>query len=142
MITALQRACVSTAATSGSSVNCHVSGAPVELPTAHEVALLRIAQSALANAGQHAHATRVELTLSYMDTEVAVDVVGDGVGFNPGDAAPPESGLTDNGFGLATMRARSRALRGHLAVESAPGAGTAVSITLPYPSGELSKAVV
>ncbi len=52
--------------------------------------MLRIAQSALANTVQHAHASRVEVTLSYMDDGVALDVVDDGVGFDP--AALPATG--------------------------------------------------
>ena len=49
-----------------------------------EFALLRAAQEALANVGKHARATRVGLTLSYMDHEVALDVRDDGQGFDPG----------------------------------------------------------
>ncbi|MFF8898937.1 sensor histidine kinase [Streptomyces lydicus] len=129
---ALERLCATTARTSGLAVHCQVSGAPTPLPTPHEVALLRIAQSALANTVQHAAAARVELTLSYMDTEVALDVVDDGAGFAPADVPAPGSARAGgSGFGLAAMRARARALQGTLAVESAPGEGTAVAVTLP-----------
>ncbi|MEU9111622.1 sensor histidine kinase [Streptomyces sp. NPDC048483] len=132
---ALERLCATTARASGLAVHCHVSGAPTELPTPHEVALLRIAQSALANTVQHAGAERVELTLSYMDTEVALDVVDDGTGFVPSRVAAPGSAAASGaGFGLAAMRARARALHGTLAVESAPGEGTAIAVTLPCPA--------
>ncbi|MFK0293202.1 sensor histidine kinase [Streptomyces sp. NPDC090442] len=131
---ALERLCAATARTSGLAVHCQVSGAPTPLPTPHEVALLRIAQSALANTVQHAAADRVELTLSYMDTEVALDVVDDGSGFVPAEVPPPGSAAAGgSGFGLAAMRARARALHGTLAVESAPGEGTALAVTLPCP---------
>ncbi|MFF8372013.1 sensor histidine kinase [Streptomyces lydicus] len=129
---ALERLCATTARASGLAVHCQVSGVPAPLPTPHEVALLRIAQSALANTVQHAAAARVELTLSYMDTEVALDVVDDGAGFVPADVPAPGSARAGgSGFGLAAMRARARALQGTLAVESAPGEGTAVAVTLP-----------
>ncbi|TJZ49723.1 sensor histidine kinase [Streptomyces piniterrae] len=132
---ALERLCATTARSSGLAVHCQVSGAPTELPTPHEVALLRIAQSALANTVQHAAADRVELTLSYMDTEVALDVVDDGAGFLPAEATGPGSAaVPGTGFGLAAMRARARALQGTLVVESAPGEGTAVAVTLPCPA--------
>ena len=49
-----------------------------------ELALLRTAQEALANVAKHAGASRVGLTLSYMDEVVALDVRDDGVGFAPG----------------------------------------------------------
>lgn len=124
---ALERLCASAFASTGLVVNWQLSGTAVPLPTAHEVALLRIAQSALANAAQHADATRVGLTLSYMETEVALDVVDDGAGFDPDAVAPRD----DRGFGLPGMRARARSLQGTMAVESAVGAGTAVAVTLP-----------
>ncbi|MCB5906624.1 sensor histidine kinase [Streptomyces pinistramenti] len=131
---ALERLCATTARSTGLAVHCQVSGMPTELPTPHEVALLRIAQSALANTVRHAGAGRAELTLSYMDTEVALDVVDDGAGFAPSDVPPAGSAAaTGAGFGLAAMRARARALHGTLAVESAPGEGTAVAVTLPVP---------
>ncbi len=47
-----------------------------------ELALLRTAQEALANVAKHAHATRVVLTLSFMEDEVALDVRDDGRGFD------------------------------------------------------------
>ena len=52
------------------------------LPAA-EAALLRTAQEALANVAKHAHATRVGVTLSYLEDEVALDVRDDGQGFDP-----------------------------------------------------------
>ncbi|GAU67008.1 two-component histidine kinase [Streptomyces sp. NBRC 110611] len=132
---ALERLCATTARTSGLAVHCQVSGAPTALPTPHEVALLRIAQSALANTVQHARAGRAELTLSYMDTEVALDVVDDGAGFLPAEVpAPGSAAARGTGFGLAAMRARARALQGTLAVESAPGEGTAIAVTLLCPA--------
>ncbi|MEU1071987.1 sensor histidine kinase [Streptomyces sp. NPDC005878] len=126
---ALERLCASTPEP---AVRFGVSGTPVELPTPYEVALLRIAQSALANTVQHAAAQRAEITLSFMDTSVALDVVDDGRGFEPGRERPFGTG----GFGLPAMRSRARSLGGTLSVESAPGQGTAVAITLPLPARE------
>ncbi|GLZ33445.1 hypothetical protein Lesp02_56330 [Lentzea sp. NBRC 105346] len=88
-----------------------------------EVALLRTAQEALANVAKHAGASRVGLTLSYMEDLVTLDVRDDGVGF---DAA----GSFD-GFGLTTMRQRVQRLAGALEVESSPGDGTAISASVP-----------
>ncbi|GAA3477578.1 sensor histidine kinase [Streptomyces yanii] len=128
---ALERLC---ARTTGPdlAVQFAVSGTPVELPTPYEVALLRTAQSALANTVQHAAARRAEITLSFMDTSVSLDVVDDGRGFSPG--APAVSRDTEtSGFGLPAMRARAGSLGGTLSVESAPGQGTALALTLPLP---------
>jgi signal transduction histidine kinase len=88
-----------------------------------EFALLRAAQEALANVARHANASRVGLTISYMENEVALDVRDDGVGFDPA--------LSDRGFGLVAMRQRIAGLSGTLQVESEPGGGTAISACVP-----------
>lgn len=130
---ALQRLCDEVGANNpGLEVRFDTSGEPRELPTPYEVALLRVAQSALANTARHARAQRVGLTLSFMDTSVSLDVVDDGTGFDP-DAVPGTEG--EGGFGINAMRSRARSLGGGLSVESAPGQGTAVAITLPLPVG-------
>lgn len=61
------------------------------------MALLRTAQSALANAVQHSGARRAEITLSFMDTSVSLDVVDDGRGF---DTAAEPVRTSGGGFGL------------------------------------------
>ena len=88
-----------------------------------EFALLRAAQEALANVARHAHASRVGLTISYMENEIALDVRDDGVGYDPAVAG--------TGFGLVAMRQRIAALSGTLQVESEPGGGTAISACVP-----------
>jgi signal transduction histidine kinase len=93
-----------------------------------EVTLLRTAQEALANVAKHAGAARVGLTLSYMEDLVTLDVRDDGAGFDPA-AVPAET--RDGGFGLTAMRERVRRIAGTLAVESEPGAGTAISACVP-----------
>ncbi|MCF6506725.1 sensor histidine kinase [Blastococcus sp. MG754426] len=136
---ALKQLCATTADAFGLAVHASISGVPIELPAAQETALLRIAQAALANAVQHGQPSRVELTLSYMGTDVALDIVDDGTGFDPELVAPPGQGPDGTGFGLAAMRARARALQGALVVESAPGKGTAVAATLPVPAGTVEE---
>lgn len=131
---ALERLCTTTTEESGVPVHLHLSGTPCAVPTAVEVALLRIAQSALANTVQHAGASRAEVTVSYMDVQLALDVVDDGVGFDP--SAAPARGARDGGFGLAAMRARSRDLGGRMSVESGPGQGTAVAVSFPHNPGD------
>lgn len=97
-----------------------------------ETTLLRVAQEALANAAKHSHAKRAGVTLSYMGDLVSIDIRDDGDGFDP--ALGEHSG----GFGLISMRERTARVDGSFAIESAPGAGTAVSATLPAVSREAS----
>ncbi|OIK02665.1 two-component sensor histidine kinase [Streptomyces sp. MUSC 14] len=126
---ALERLCATTGTRHRLTARFRPAGAPPALPTAHEVALLRIAQSALANTVRHAGATAVEVTLGRRDDEAVLTVVDDGAGFDPGllPAPDPETG----GFGLAAMHARIRALGGTLTVDSAAGHGTTLTARLP-----------
>ncbi|MFG2333131.1 sensor histidine kinase [Streptomyces sp. NPDC048604] len=127
---ALERLCEpGQAGPGGPRVRFSVSGTPAELPTPYEVALLRIAQSALANTVRHAGASRAEITLTFMDASVTLDVVDDGKGFDPAAVAPSSEG----GFGLPAMRARAESLGGTFTVESGPGQGTAIAVALPLP---------
>lgn len=127
---ALERLCTTTSARHRLTARFHLTGDPAPLATAHEVALLRIAQSALANTVRHAEATTADVTLSYLGDHVAIDIVDDGRGFDPTrlPASDPETG----GFGLTAMRARVQALQGTLTIESAPGHGTALAAQLPF----------
>lgn len=98
-----------------------VDGEPRALPGGHDVALLRVAQEAIGNAVRHSGAARVAMTLSYLDHEVALDVVDDGNGL------ASENG----GLGLRSMRTRITELGGSFALESTPGHGTALAARLP-----------
>ncbi|MGW0365788.1 sensor histidine kinase [Streptomyces sp. NPDC002990] len=148
---ALERLC---AGVRGPRVRFSLSGTPRALPTPYEVALLRIAQSALANVVRHARAGRAEITLTFMEASVTLDVVDDGRGFaassapsgsgsggagsggaGAGDAGAGDAGAGEGGggFGLPAMRSRAQTLGGLFTVESDPGQGTAVAVTLPLP---------
>ncbi|MDN5858073.1 MAG: histidine kinase [Pseudonocardia sp.] len=115
----------------GLVVTVRTEGRPRPLPVPVETALLRIAQSALANVDQHADAGQVEIVVDFTHDDVVLDVVDDGAGFDP--AAPVPSGRR-GGFGIAAMRSRAEELGGSLALESAPGEGTALTVTVPATS--------
>ncbi|MFI0712814.1 sensor histidine kinase [Streptomyces inhibens] len=105
-----------------------VTGTAEPLHDEVEATLLRIAQEGLANTRRHAAASRVGVTLSYMGSEVTLDVRDDGRGFDPA-ALPPREG--SGGFGLGGMRARAERIAGTVDIESEPGQGTAVSARVP-----------
>lgn len=111
----------------------NASGEVRDLPPAHEAAILRVAQEALANIHQHAAARRAALTLQYGPGEVRLEVDDDGVGF---DADPPHSREDGSGYGLLTMRDRIEELGGRLMVKSGRGEGTTISAVLPIPPGQ------
>lgn len=79
-------------------------GTPLPLPPDTEDALLRVAQEALANVARHARATRVGVTLSFLDAEVALDIRDDGRGL-PAAAGPHGEPGADPGAGLGVDRA-------------------------------------
>lgn len=107
-----------------------VEGDVTALPPVVEVALLRVAQSALANVRQHAQASRVVLTVAEAEDSVRLDLVDDGRGFDP-DRQPAGDDISRGGYGLRASRQRLRELGGGLVVESEPGSGTAVSAFVP-----------
>lgn len=107
----------------GIPVAVTVTGPVRGLFPAAEVSLFRTAQEALANVAKHARsATRVGITLSYMDRQVALDVRDDGPGL---------SSSGNGGFGLEAMRQRIEALSGTLQIESEVGGGVGISASLP-----------
>ncbi len=117
-------------ATSWSAVNevpveVTVTGERRPLHPEIEVVLLRAAQEGLANAAKHSIASRVGITLSFLDGSIALDIRDDGKGFDPATA------VFESGFGLAAMRQRVENAHGNLQVESAPGEGTALSVRIP-----------
>jgi signal transduction histidine kinase len=116
----------------GLRVETVVAGTARPLPAEVEEALLRIVQEALANVRKHAAASRVTLTLSYLDDAVTLDVHDDGVGFDHAATAAAAGA----GLGLHAMAERVAALAGSLAVESAPGEGTTIAVEVPVPAGE------
>ena len=84
---------------------------------------MRTTQELLANVRKHAKATHVTVTLSYITDVVVLDVRDDGAGFSAdGETA---------GFGLRGMRERTQQFGGTLDVDSTPGEGTTVSVTIP-----------
>jgi signal transduction histidine kinase len=85
--------------------------------------VLRIAQEALHNAVRHSRARNVTVRLRDGGRALRLEVVDDGVGFDPAD---PE--LRSHHLGLTSMEERARELGGRLVVSSAPGAGTTVSL--------------
>ncbi|MFP5366789.1 MAG: sensor histidine kinase [Actinomycetes bacterium] len=140
LVEALRRLCEKTesgAAARGTTLRCRleVDGAPADLPQPYRVALLRAAQASLANVRDHAHAGTAVITLTFLGTEVTMDIYDDGIGFDPSlavqDGDGEGGGTGGGGFGLRSLRQRVEALRGTLDLESAPGEGTVVAIRLP-----------
>lgn len=101
------------------------------LPLTAEIALLRTAQSGLANVRRHADASHVVMSLVDTGNSVRLDIVDDGSGFDTTHWDSPAPRHSQGGYGLHAMHARLRELGGTLNVESTPGEGTALSASVP-----------
>jgi two-component system, NarL family, sensor histidine kinase UhpB len=89
-----------------------------------QLVVYRVAQEALSNAARHSGASRVTVSLRRReDGGVELDVADDGRGF-----AFDES---EGGLGIAGMRERALLIGGELTIESRPGRGTTVHLTVP-----------
>jgi signal transduction histidine kinase len=103
-----------------------LSGSP---PAAVSGLLYRAAQEALRNVLAHAHATTVTMRVSDNDRIATLEVVDDGVGFDP---AQLPSRAREGHFGLHGLTDLVADAGGRLTVESAPGAGTTVRVEVPF----------
>ncbi len=94
-----------------------------DLPLEVKEALYRIAQEALHNVAKHAHATRVELSLHYNESEFVLDIRDNGKGFDTAREYPGH-------LGLKSMPERAAQIGGEFHIESAPGTGTIITVQL------------
>ncbi|MBP6016683.1 MAG: sensor histidine kinase [Candidatus Promineofilum sp.] len=126
---AIERTAVRWHEETGIPLTTITTGDPVPLHPDIEVTLLRATQEALANIRKHAQATAVQITLSYIDDVVVLDVQDNGVGAAAAGAAAasPLSG----GYGLQAMRERAEQCGGSVTLESEPGEGTTVVVSIP-----------
>jgi signal transduction histidine kinase len=100
------------------TLDVQVSG---RLPERVEVAAYYLVSEALTNAAKHAHATTADIKVAESGVVLRVHISDDGRG----------GADFSDGSGLVGLKDRSEALGGHLQLDSPPGAGTTLEITLP-----------
>jgi two-component system, NarL family, sensor histidine kinase UhpB len=88
-----------------------------------QLVVYRVAQEALSNAARHSGAGQVDVRLRRRGEDVELEVADDGRGFAFDDS--------EGGLGLAGMRERALLIGGELTIESRPGRGTTVRLTVP-----------
>lgn len=112
----------------GITVDLQIDPTPVALSPLPKLEVIRIVQEALANVRKHAHATEVCISLrrSPSDHCLELSVKDNGRGFDL-----PVRHSAQGMFGLATMRERAAGLGGTFAIESTPGGGTRVNVSIP-----------
>jgi NarL family two-component system sensor histidine kinase LiaS len=93
------------------------------LPLNVEQALYRIAQESLANIARHSRASQAEVSLDYGEQAIRLEISDNGRGF--------EANQKPNGIGLRSIRERAESIGGQVSIESTPGNGTHIRVTIP-----------
>lgn len=99
----------------------------VELGEPYATAVFRIVQESLVNVAKHSGASQVEVRVARTATAVVLEVKDNGAGFSP--EAPRKAGS----LGLMGLRERARLLQGTVDIDTAPGRGTHIRVSIPVP---------
>jgi len=113
-------------APAGIKAQMEVNGAYRPLAPEVETELTRITQEAIVNAVRHSETATITLRLSFQDRQIELSVRDNGKGFS---GAPPVA--RPGHYGITGMHERAERIGGNLAIESHPGEGTEVYLTLP-----------
>lgn len=125
LIQALRDQCEALAYRTGAHVKVDLGSLPGDekLPIGSQEALFRIAQEGLSNVARHARAKNVALSLHEVDDSIRLTIEDDGKGF--------DMQALGHGMGLHNMQERAQRCEGVMHVESEPGQGTTLHITIP-----------
>jgi signal transduction histidine kinase len=110
--------------TSNLAVEVHAGSIPEDLPDEHKTCIYRVVQEALRNVTRHARAKHVQISLEQSGTSLHLMIQDDGQGFVP---------EKDKGVGLLGMQERVARLHGTFAIQSEPGKGATIQVSLPLP---------
>lgn len=104
-------------------------GAPKPLSQDVSVLLFRAIRELVFNVAKHAEATRLQVTVSRAGDDLVVEVIDDGVGFEPARLEMRSEG--DRTFGLFSIRERMRQIGGRFRIDSAARFGTVATLVAP-----------
>ena len=100
-------------------------------PPLIETALFRAAQEAISNIAKHANAEQVLIQCVLGHDLLTIEIEDDGIGFEPGAVTRPKD--EGHGWGLLGISERVEALGGRVEIDTAPGRGARLVITVPVP---------
>ena len=124
---ALHQTADSLTATGKLRVELHADPLPNAIGPAIETNLYRIVQELLQNAVKHSRATLVQLTLTAQPNGLTLTYTDDGRGFDPQVVGP-------NSHGLTNIQNRAQLLGGRCVLNTAPGAGVRIVVSVPLSS--------
>jgi signal transduction histidine kinase len=113
----------------GIAVRCEFSGFGSRLMPELETALFRVVQEAITNIAKHSGADTVLIQCLQRDDRISIEIEDDGKGFLPASLPPPAA--RERGLGLMGMRERVELFGGTLELDSAPGSGTRIAVSVP-----------
>ena len=116
----------------GTKVEIDFGDLPDTLTHATKICAYRVVQEGLSNATKHAPGARQRVRALVLGQRLRIDVSDDGPGVRRPETTPGAHGR----LGLAGMRNRVGALQGTLEVQSEPGTGTRIRVTLPLEDGD------
>ena len=105
------------------------------LPAAVEVAAYRIAQEAVNNALRHGKASQIRISLLQIKGETILEVMDNGVGFDPSSFARSRGSGVTGGFGLGIMAYRAGIIGGTLRTMQLDEGGILVRCAIPAGGG-------
>lgn len=126
LIPSLEKYTASWQEMSGVACAFAVEGEPVDLPSETKIGVYRIVQEALTNVRKHAGASRVSVLTRFVPGHLQLTIEDDGSGFSL-----EEIKAISGHLGLMSMTERARTLGGHLTIESQPGHGTRLVLSIP-----------
>jgi len=100
-----------------------------QLNSTKRTVLFRVAQAALANVAQHAHASRIKVTIKKLSGSICMEINDDGKSF---EIERVLFAKRNKRLGLIGMRERVEMVGGTFNIESAPGKGTTIQAQLPF----------
>jgi signal transduction histidine kinase len=104
-----------------------VTGTPFECAEEQELTVFRILQECLTNIAKHAQPTKVVVKVDFAKDRISLDIIDDGKGFDV-------TKTPKNHYGLINMKERARKANGEVGIDSAPGKGTTVKLSIrPLP---------
>lgn len=131
LVSTIEAYCLHLRRNSNMEIDFKSEGNEKELDSVYSVTLYRIIQEACNNAIRHSMARKISVSISFTDDFVKTIVADNGVGFNLQDIEKQAKEKSLRSFGLAIMKERIRLLSGSLIIDTKPGNGTKVAVTVP-----------
>ena len=111
------------------SLVCEIQDSDIRLDERLELHLFRLAQQALDNALQHAHASEIQLAGSVTQAAVELVIRDNGVGFAAGEKLDVSSLLANKHFGVAGMLERAALIGAEMSIHSQPRQGCLIRVS-------------